>query len=179
MKIFNKLVTRPVDVSHANDSVEQVRLSFDDRKRGRLKVTSLSGEEVGIQIERGNVLRDGTWLSNDAGELLQVLALPEEVTTAYVADATLFARGCYHLGNRHVPLQVGEGFLRYQSDYVLDDMLKGLGIEPLHEEAIFEPENGAYAPGTGHHHHHHDDEGDSGNDKGQEHSHGHSHAHHH
>ncbi|MFL0797144.1 MAG: urease accessory protein UreE [Cellvibrionaceae bacterium] len=171
MKIFNQLVTVPVDVSNQNDAIEQVRLSFDDRKRGRLKVTTLDGDEVGIQIERGQVLRDGTWLSNDAGELLQVLALPEEVTTAYVADATLFARGCYHLGNRHVPLQVGEGFLRYQRDYVLDDMLKGLGIEPQYEEAIFEPENGAYAPGTGHHHHH---------GENHEHSHhSHDHAHHH
>ncbi len=169
MKIYNQLATLPVDVGSFHDSVEQVRLSFDDRKRGRLKVTSVAGNEIGIQIERGQVLRDGTWLSSADGELLQVLALPEDVTTAYVDDATLFARGCYHLGNRHVPLQVGEGFLRYQRDYVLDDMLKGLGIEPLHEAAIFEPENGAYAPGTGHSHHHDGDENYSG----------HSHAHHH
>lgn len=176
MKVYSEVLSIPVDVSTAFDAnkagiageqakVESISLSFDDRKRGRLKITTDSGQSAGIQIERGQVLRDGSWLRSESGDLLQVLALSEEVTTARVSDATLFARACYHLGNRHVPLQVGEGFLRYQRDYVLDDMLKGLGVIPEHELAIFEPENGAYAPGTGHSHGHHD------------HSHDHSHAH--
>lgn len=160
MKIYTKIVTNPV--AAGEHSVEQVRLSFDDRKRGRLKITTSSGDSAGIQIERGHVLRDGSWLQTESGELLHVLALDEEVTTAFIEDKTLFARACYHLGNRHVPLQVGNGFLRYQCDYVLDDMLKGLGVEPQHEQAIFEPENGAYAPVTGHSH-------------GHSHSHGHDH----
>lgn len=156
MQIYNQLLTAPVEVT-TSASVERVALSFDDRKRGRLKITTESGASAGIQIERGQVLRDGSWLQSDSGELLQVMALEEAVTTARVSDPTLFARACYHLGNRHVPLQVGDGFLRYQEDYVLDDMLKGLGVEPQHEQAIFEPENGAYAPGTAHHHHHGDE----------------------
>ncbi len=153
-----------------NTEVDSVYLAFDDRKRGRLKIQMNSGEVAGIQIERGDVMRDGTILTNDENDHLKILAADEKVSTAYVADATLFARGCYHLGNRHVPLQIGDGFLRYQEDYVLDEMLQGLGIEITHEQAPFEPENGAYANGSGHHH--------AGNSvESDRHSHGHSHHH--
>jgi len=156
MKIFTKIFDTDLPAGVASETIS---LSFDDRKRGRLKITTDSGSDAGIQIERGQVLRHGTVLTNDEGDYLIVLASNEKVSTATIEDATLFARGCYHLGNRHVPLQIGEGFLRYQEDYVLDDMLHGLGIHVQHEEAPFEPENGAYAPGEGHgHHHHHDDD---------------------
>jgi len=170
MKIFTKIFEGDLPSGAASETIS---LSFDERKRGRLKITTDNGNDAGIQIERGQVLRHGTVLTNDAGELLTVLASNEAVSTAQVQDATLFARGCYHLGNRHVPLQIGEGFLRFQEDYVLDDMLHGLGIHVTHEQAPFEPENGAYAPGTGHSHghsHSHDDD---------DHHHGHSHGHHH
>lgn len=164
MKIFSKILETDLPAGYNSETIS---LSFDDRKRGRLKLTTDSGNDAGIQIERGLVLRHGTVLATEQGDYLTVLASNEKVSTAYVKDATLFARGCYHLGNRHVPLQIGEGFLRFQEDYVLDDMLHGLGIHVTHEEAPFEPENGAYAPGTGGHHHH--DDHDNG------HSHGHSH----
>ena len=134
--------------------VEEVALTFDERKRGRLKIETLNGIEAGIQIERGQVMRHGSILLSESGDILKVKAAPEVVSSAYVKDATLFARACYHLGNRHVSLQVGEGFLRFQKDYVLDDMLHGLGIHVVHEEAEFEPENGAYAKGSAHSHSH-------------------------
>lgn len=175
MKIFTQLAEgvlfQDIGASDA-PAAEVVCLTFDDRKRGRLKIRTESGLDAGIQIERGQVLRHGTVLTNAEGDFLIVNAENEKVSTAHVEDPTLFARGCYHLGNRHVPLQIGEGFLRFQEDYVLDDMLHGLGIHVTHEMATFEPENGAYAPGTGGHHHHHDDHAHS-------HSHGHSHSHSH
>jgi len=169
MKIFTTILETALP---SGTQSETISLSFDERKRGRLKITTDSGNDAGIQIERGHVLRHGTVLTNEQGEYLTVLASNESVTTAKVEDATLFARGCYHLGNRHVPLQIGEGFLRFQEDYVLEDMLHGLGIHAVHEQAPFEPENGAYAPGTGKahgHSHSHDD------DHGHDHSHGHHH----
>jgi len=147
MKIFTQVLA---ELSNDSASVDSVLLSFDERKRGRLKITTRLGESAGIQIERGQVLRDGSLLSNQAGDLLRVQASGEHVSTAYIQDATLFARGCYHLGNRHVSLQIGEGFLRFQTDYVLDDMLRGLGIKVIHETASFEPENGAYSNGNSH-----------------------------
>jgi urease accessory protein len=171
MKIFTHVLETelPKDASS-----ETISLSFDDRKRGRLKIITDSGSDAGIQIERGQVLRHGTVLSNTEGEYLTVLASNEKVSTAVVDNKTLFARGCYHLGNRHVPLQIGENFLRFQEDYVLDDMLHGLGIHVKHEDAPFEPENGAYASGEGHSHNHggHGHSHDHGTDG---HHHGHSH----
>lgn len=142
MKIFTHIneTSTPLEV-------ETLSLAFDDRKRGRLKAVSDSGIEVGIQIERGLILRDGTILTNNAGEQLLIIALAEKVSTAKINDATLFARASYHLGNRHVSLQIGSGFLRYQQDYVLDDMLHGLGIHVEHELVPFEPESGAYTKG--------------------------------
>ncbi len=133
---------------------EQVALTFDDRKRGRLKFKTQAGVDAGFQIERGGVLRDGSFLTCDQGNVLKVTAAAEQVSSAYIEDATLFARACYHLGNRHVSVQIGEGFLRYPQDYVLDDMLHGLGIHVRHEQKTFEPENGAYAKGEGHSHGH-------------------------
>lgn len=134
--------------------VDRIFLPFDERKRGRLKAETESGKTVGVFIERGDVLRGDTLLKGDTDELYQIIAADETVTTARCDDATLFARACYHLGNRHVPLQVGDGWLRYQEDYVLDDMLNMLGLEVTHEAAPFEPENGAYGEHGGHSHGH-------------------------
>lgn len=171
MKIFTHVTENELPQGATSETIS---LSFDDRKRGRLKIITDSGNDAGIQIDRGQVLRHGTVLTNDTGDFLMIMASNEKVSTAVVENKTLFARGCYHLGNRHVPLQIGEGFLRFQEDYVLDDMLHGLGIHVKHEEAPFEPENGAYssshgAPGEGHSHGEHD------HDESDGHHHGHSH----
>ncbi|MCJ8300193.1 MAG: urease accessory protein UreE, partial [Pseudomonadales bacterium] len=96
------------------------------------------------QITRGQVLRHGTWLTNDNDEWLQVNAADEAVSTANVSDPTLFARACYHLGNRHVKLQVGERSLQIKPDHVLEEMLLQLGLKIEHQLSIFTPESGAY-----------------------------------
>lgn len=174
MKVYTK-ITQKTAKDYAD--IETVSLCFDDRKRGRLKILCDSGVEAGIQIERGTVLRDGAVLEDADGYALQVLASQEKVSTAHIDDATLFARVSYHLGNRHVSLQIGEGFLRYQEDYVLDDMLHGLGVHVSHELAPFEPENGAYANGYGHSHGHSHEH--SHDQTAHSHQHTHSHAHEH
>ena len=140
-------------------AIDQLQLPFDERKRGRLRAVTVNGVEVGIFIERGDVMRDGTLLRAESGEVVEVLALAEEVSTARCEDALTFARACYHLGNRHVPLQIGENWLRYQRDHVLDEMVELLGLQVTHEAAPFEPENGAYS--------------------GSSHTHSHTHEHHH
>jgi urease accessory protein len=73
------------------------------------------------------------------------------VVHAVCADAASLARAAYHLGNRHVPVQVGEGFLRIAADHVLEGMLQGLGATLERMQAPFEPEAGAYAGGHQHH----------------------------
>ncbi|MEH6346061.1 MAG: urease accessory protein UreE [Bermanella sp.] len=174
-KLDEKASLKDLDMSKC----EEVALTFDDRKRGRLKFKTLSGIDAGIQIERGQVMRHNSILVSDNGDVLKVTAAPEVVSSAYIKDATLFARACYHLGNRHVSLQVGVGFLRFQKDYVLDDMLHGLGVHVVHEEAEFEPENGAYAKGSAHSHDHahsHDQDDSHSHDHSPEHEHKHEHA---
>ena len=85
------------------------------------------------------------------------------------------AKAAYHLGNRHVPVQVGEGFLRIADDHVLEEMLKKLGAKVSHVEAPFEPEAGAYAGG----HHQHDEMGHGGKIHDHHHDHDHDHDHDH
>ena len=119
-------------------------LSYDLRQKSRVLVTLDNGNEAGIILPRGTRLREGDVLQADSGLFIGVFAAPEEVTTARCADALLFAKACYHLGNRHVPLQIGDACLRYKRDHVLDDMLLGLGLQIEHEVATFEPEPGAY-----------------------------------
>ncbi len=133
---------------------EELCLPFDERKRGRLKATADSGREIGLFLQRGEVLRDGALLQAESGEVVRIKASQESVTTARCDDPLLFARACYHLGNRHVPLQIGNNWLRYQHDHVLDEMVSLLGLAVCHEQAPFEPENGAYH-GHGHSHGHH------------------------
>ena len=95
-------------------------------------------------LPRGLGLRDGDLLAADDGRIVTVVAPPEAVSTVSTNDPKALARAAYHLGNRHVPVQVGDGWLRYLADHVLDDMLRGLGLEPKSEQAPFEPESGAY-----------------------------------
>ena len=120
-------------------------LTFERRRRARQRAFLASGEEVALLLPRGLGLRDGDLLASDAGRIVMVTAEPEAVSTARSANSSDLARVAYHLGNRHVPVQVGDGWLRYAADRVLDDMVRGLGLEPSRENAPFEPESGAYA----------------------------------
>jgi len=134
-----------------------ITLPFETRQKSRFQTTLDNGEEIGLLLPRGTVLRDGDILETEKGLRIKVTAAIESVSFAQISAPHLFARACYHLGNRHVPLQIGENWLRYQHDHVLDEMLHGLGIHTKHEHAPFEPEAGAYG-GGGHHHHHHEHE---------------------
>ncbi|SEP11562.1 urease accessory protein UreE [Aquisalimonas asiatica] len=136
----------------ASDGV--LRLPFDIRQKSRFRAALDDGTEVGVFLERGQILRDGDCLRTEDGRVVRVEAADESVSTVRCADPTLLARVCYHLGNRHVPLQIGHGFCRYRHDHVLDEMVHGLGVSPAAEQAPFEPEAGAYGGGHGHGHGH-------------------------
>lgn len=142
-------ITEILDTPQPADAV--LTLPFGDRQRSRLRTRLDSGEEVGLLLPRGRVLRGGDCLRASDGRVIEIRAAAETVSTAYSDDAQLLVRAAYHLGNRHMPLQVGEGWLRYRHDHVLDDMVKGLGLSVQTEQAPFEPESGAYQ--GGHHHH--------------------------
>lgn len=143
-------------------ATDSVALVYDERKRSRLKVTLASGADAGIFLERGDHLQGGDKLLAEEGStVVEILAAPEKLIEAVADSPLLFARAAYHLGNRHVPVQiipeVGGGRLRFQSDHVLAEMLRGLGCEVSDCEAPFQPESGAYGGG---HQHHNDDEAD-------------------
>lgn len=85
------------------------------------------------------------WIATASGRSVLVLAAPEAVSTVTCDSAEGLARVAYHLGNRHVALQIGPDFVRYSSDHVLDEMVRQLGFDPIASELAFEPEGGAYA----------------------------------
>ena len=122
-----------------------VTLSFERRGKGRQRARCDDGREVALILERGRILRGGTRLTGPSGLVLAVEAAPERLSEARSDDPHRLARAAWHLGNRHVALQIGEGWLRYFSDHVLDDMVRGLGLAVRSIEAGFEPESGAYA----------------------------------
>jgi urease accessory protein len=123
-------------------------LPFEARQKSRLRARLEDGEEVGVLLPRGTVLRGGDQLLASDGRVVEVEAALEDVSIvslpAAARDAWQLARAAYHLGNRHVALQVDAGGLAYLRDHVLDDMVRGLGFEVRHGTLPFEPEGGAY-----------------------------------
>lgn len=159
-------------LDHWHEPDVELNLPFELRQRSRMRAMLSDGGELAVVMPRGTVLRGGDLLGLSDGRVAIVQAAPESVTTAFSRDPRMLARGAYHLGNRHVQLQVGDTWLRYLADHVLDGMAEALDLRIFHEMAPFEPETGAYdekAPtranvlqggaGTsrthGHHHHHH------------------------
>ena len=126
-------------------------LPFEQRQKSRLRTVLASGEEIGLFLDRGSILRGGDCLRGIDGRVVRVIAADEGLMEARANDAGTLARAAYHLGNRHTPVQVGDGWLRFAADHVLGEMVRGLGAEVAAIQAPFEPEAGAYA--AGHHQH--------------------------
>lgn len=136
-------------------------LPYDVRKKSRFRAELDGGSEVAVILPRGGVLRDGDLLEADTGEVVEVHAAPERVSEVRTSDSLLLARACYHLGNRHVPLEIGIGWVRYEHDHVLDEMVVGLGLSVCCRAIPFEPETGAYGGGHSSSHSHPHPPGDS------------------
>jgi urease accessory protein len=129
-----------------------LKLAFDQRQKSRLRARLASGEEVALLLPRGTMLRGGDLVGASDGRVIEVVAEPERVLHVECKTPAALAKAAYHLGNRHVAVQVGDGWLRIAADHVLAEMLKKLGAAVTPIEAPFEPEAGAYSDG----HHHHD-----------------------
>lgn len=127
-------------------------LPWSLRVKSRQRVRLDNGEEAGLFLERGIILRDGDCLLAENNSIVQVKAADETVSTIHCKTPLQLAQICYHLGNRHVDLEIREHRIRYPHDHVLDYMLKGMGFTVKVEQAPFEPETGAYSAGHGHHH---------------------------
>ncbi len=127
-------------------------LPLESRCKTRLRVKLDDGRDAGIFLPRGDFLSHGDKLLSECGEVVVIHAANERLSTAATNDAVLFARACYHLGNRHVQLQIGSGTLAYQHDHVLDEMLAALGLDVIITDLPFQPESGAYSAGHNHRH---------------------------
>jgi urease accessory protein len=129
-----------------------LELPFDRRQVSRQLVTLGNGREAGLFLPRGTVLRGGDVLEAEDSSTVHVLASQEAVLLVKATDTITLMRATYHLGNRHVPVEIGDGYLKLEYDYVLQEMLLRLGVTVLEQMASFEPEAGAY--GGGHRHSH-------------------------
>ena len=127
-------------------------LPWLQRIKSRQRVRLDNGEEAGILLDRGIVLRDGDCLSTDNGSIVRIRAAKETISTVRCDTPLQLARICYHFGNRHVDLEISEHRVRYPHDHVLDDMIRRMGFTVVVEQAPFEPETGAYDTEHGHRH---------------------------
>jgi urease accessory protein len=124
--------------------VSALTLPFHTRQKSRCKVVLDNGQPAALSLPRGKVLREGDLLATEDGKLIEIRAATEAVSTASSSSPLLLAHACYHLGNRHVPLQIGNGWCRYLQDHVLDEMVRALGLNVIAEQAPFQPVDGAY-----------------------------------
>ena len=141
-------------------ATEQLLLPFESRCKSRLRTRLSSGEECGLFLERGTVLRGGDKLAGNDGRVVAVIAAPEALMEAVSGDPLLLAKAAYHLGNRHVAVHLLPGRLRFAADHVLGEMVRGLGLKLGEIEAAFEPESGAYGHAGAHGSHGHSADGE-------------------
>jgi len=147
LKVFERL-----DHTH-NPINDSITLDQDTRKKARIKGQTDQGKEIGIFVERGHPLLVGEILKTECGLLIEVKGKAEDVSTAVAQDWLSFSKVCYHLGNRHTSLQIGELWVRFKPDHVLEELAEKYGLSINKTPAIFEPENGAYG-GRSHSHAH-------------------------
>lgn len=137
----------------ANAAIETpliLALTAEERTRSRHHFTAPDGQSFYVQLPRGTVLRDGDLLQAETGEWVRVVASPEPVLTVTSHQPLDLLRAAYHLGNRHVALEVTSNYLRLLPDPVLQSMLEHMSLHVIEEVQPFQPETGAY----GSHHSH-------------------------
>jgi urease accessory protein len=148
-----------------------ITLDWDTRQKSRFDATDSTGRLLGIFLPRGTVVRGGDVLVAEDGSLIRVEAAPQAVLriTACTAHGSPFdlTRAAYHLGNRHVPIELKPDHLKIEPDHVLADMLRAMHMTVVEVSEPFEPESGAYGDHSGH----------AGHAHGHNHDHGHGHAH--
>ncbi len=159
---------RPAGSWTPAEARDAVTLGFDDRHRRRRRYTGERGLAFLLDLAKAAVLRDGDGLALEDGGIVVVRAAPEPLVEVTAATPEALARLAWHLGNRHLPAEIGPGRILIRDDHVIVRMLEGLGATLRRVQAPFSPEGGAYRehnrqPGHGHHH---------------DHSHGHHHHHH-
>jgi urease accessory protein len=140
------------------EATDTVLIDFDRRHRRRILLTTEAGRELLLDLPQATRLRHGDGLRLENGTLIRVVARPENLAEIHAHDDATLVRIAWHLGNRHLPVQLIRDRIRIRTDHVIEEMVEGLGGHVDLIEAAFDPESGAYAAAP--HHHHHDDEDD-------------------
>ena len=163
-----------------------VQLDWDVRQKSRFDAVDSQGRTLGVFLPRGTVVRGGDVLVAEDGSMIRVEAAPQNVLviTPCSEHGSPFdlTRAAYHLGNRHVQIELQADHLKIEPDHVLADMLRAMHLTVRETQAAFEPEGGAYAAGGhghghGHEHHDHAHSHGHGHDHAQGHGHDHAHGH--
>ena len=132
--------------------VDHVLIDFDLRHRRRIVLPTATGGEILLDLKQAVRLRDGDGLLLEDGGIVRVVARPEALLEIHAHDAAALVRIAWHLGNRHLPVQLVDDRIRIRADHVIADMVHGLGGHAHALEAPFDPEGGAYAGGHAHSH---------------------------
>ena len=182
MLTVNKLVAQGRGLAPALlRRATQVELDWDVRSRSRFDATDSAGRTLGVFLPRGQVLRGGDVLVAEDGSLVRVQAKPQPVLVvrhcSEHGSPFDLLRAAYHLGNRHVQLELQSDQLQLEPDHVLADLLRQMHLIVSEAQAPFEPESGAYASGSHSHVHGPSHGHDHTHASGHGHEHGHGHGH--
>ena len=140
-----------IQKAHNVPGIRSLSLPFEIRQKSRFRAVLEDGTELAIFLPRGSKLSDGDLLEADDGTLIRVVAAPEQLLYVTGPSSLTLTRAAYHLGNRHTPVEIGNGFLKLANDPVLKEMLQGLGVQLREVHLPFQPESGAYSQGHSHH----------------------------
>jgi urease accessory protein len=161
-----------------------VELDWDVRQKSRFDCIDSGGRQLGVFLQRGMVVRGGDVLVAEDGSLVRVVAAGQPVLriTHCAAHGSPYdlIRAAYHLGNRHVPIELKPDHLKIEPDHVLAEMLRAMHLIVNDVTESFEPESGAYSSHSGHshgHNHNHGHEHDHAHPAEHSHEHPHEHAH--
>jgi len=148
---------KPAGEWDAANAVDLVTLDAHERHRRRIVLTGERGTTFMLDLPQATALRDGDGLVLDDGAIVRVAGRPEPLVEIAATNGHELARLAWHIGNRHIDVQIAGDKLRIRRDHVIEDMLRGLGARLSMIEAAFDPEQGAYAQGHhGHEHHGHE-----------------------
>jgi urease accessory protein len=174
---------QPASSWPAASAAGTVTLDYDARHRRRIRITTDAGEDVLLDLPKAVPMADGDGLMLQDGRWLLVAAAPEDLVEVRTSDATKLARIGWHLGNRHLPAEIGDGVIRIRPDHVIQAMLARFGAEVTPISAPFQPEGGAYSGEPphpeGHDHRHGHGQGDADGHDHRTPGHSHSHPHDH
>ncbi|OCY68915.1 urease accessory protein UreE [Acinetobacter pittii] len=140
-----KIYTQRLEDISPDQAFETVELSFDTRQKSRFRAALASGIDIGADLPRTGILRSGSYIATQEGDVLRVDAKPERLMQVTSQTDFDLLKAAYHLGNRHVPLMLTPAALYFEPDHVLAEMVEGLGLTVSETDHPFEPESGAYA----------------------------------